>query len=187
MSIASESNWVSPEAYLQLENDRSDDGERCEYNNGHIYAMAGASRIHNLLTMRLANSLFNHLGGSPCQVFQSDMKVAIDALDDTRYYYPDVQVSCEEEPDDYVNRAPCLIIEVLSASTAQKDRAEKLSGYRLIPSLQEYVLCSQDSPFAEVYRRKSHWRVEHFTSGQVLRLESVGLDINMDELYSFWR
>ena len=187
MSIASKSTWVSPEEYLQLENDRADDGERCEYNDGHVYAMAGASRTHNLLTMKLANSLFNHLSNSPCQVFQSDMKVAIDALDDTRYYYPDVQVSCEEENDDYVNRSPCLIIEVLSVSTAQKDRAEKLAGYRLIPSLQEYVLCSQDSPFIEIYRRRTNWQVEHFISGQTLHLESVELDIKVDELYSFWQ
>jgi len=186
MSIASKSAWVSPDEYLRLENDRADDGERCEYNNGHIYAMAGASRVHNLLTMKLANSLFNHLNDSPCQVFQSDMKVAVDALNDIRYYYPDVQVSCEEESDDYVNRSPCLIIEVLSVSTAKKDRAEKLNGYRLIPSLQEYVLCSQDSSFIEVYRRQNNWSVEHFISGQTLRLESVGLDIAIDELYNFW-
>lgn len=115
------------------------------------------------------------------------MKVAIDALDDTRYYYPDVQVSCEEENDDYVNRSPCLIIEVLSVSTAQKDRAEKLTGYRLIPSLQEYVLCSQDSPFIEIYRRRTNWQVEHFISRQTLHLESVELDIKVDELYSFWQ
>lgn len=70
------------------------------------------------------------------------MKVAIKGLKDTRFSYPDVQVSCEEESDDYFNRNPCLIIEVLSVSTAKKDRAEKLQGYRLIPALQDYELCS---------------------------------------------
>ena len=187
MSTAVQATSVSPEAYLQMENDRADDGQRCEYNNGLVYAMAGASRIHNLLSMKLANSLFNHLENSPCQVFQSDMKVAIDTLGDTRFYYPDVQVSCEEESDDYVNKAPCLIIEVLSVSTAQKDRSEKLGGYRLIPSLQEYVLCSQDSPLVEVYRRRNDWVAEHFIGGQSLHLESVNITIAVDALYSFWQ
>lgn len=185
MTAIPKSNYVSPEEYLRLENDRADDGERCEYNNGSIYAMAGASRIHNLLTMKFANALFNHLANTNCQVFQSDMKVAVDALGDTRYYYPDVQVSCEEENDAYINRSPCLIIEVLSVTTIQKDRSEKLNGYRLIPALQEYVVCSQDSPFVEIYRRRSEWAKEHYTSGQELHLESVKLKIAIDDLYSF--
>ena len=185
MGAAPQVNDISPEDYLRLENERADDGTRCEYNNGQIYAMADASRNHNLLSMKLANLLFNHLEGSRCQVFQADMKVAIETLGDTRFYYPDVQVSCEEEKDTYINTAPCLIIEVLSVSTVQKDRAEKLNGYRLIPALQEYVLCSQDSPYVEIYRRRNEWKMEHFTAGQVLRLESVGLDVSVDGLYPF--
>lgn len=71
-------------------------------------------------------------------------------------------------------------------STAQKDRAEKLNGYRLIPALEEYVICSQDSPFIEIYRKKNDWAVEHFTTGQTLHLESVDLDVSVNELYNFW-
>jgi len=185
MGAVPQTNYVSTEDYLRLENDRADDGTRCEYNNGLVYVMAGASRNHNILSMKLANLLFNHLAGSRCQVFQSDMKVAIETLGDTRFYYPDVQVSCEEETDTYINKAPCLIIEVLSVSTVQKDRAEKLNGYRLISALQEYVLCSQDSPYLEIYRRRNEWKMEYFTTGQVVRLESVGLDLSVDELYRF--
>ena len=187
MGAAPKPNYVSPEEYLRLENERADDGTRCEYNNGQVYSMAGASRNHNILSMKLANLLFNHLEGSDCQVFQSDMKVAIETLGDARFYYPDVQVSCEEETDTYINKSPCLIIEVLSVSTVQKDRAEKLNGYRLIPALQEYVLCSQDSPYLEIYRRRNEWRMEYFTTGQVVRLESVGLDVSVDELYQFMK
>ncbi|MFZ1389375.1 MAG: Uma2 family endonuclease [Thiolinea sp.] len=127
--------------------------------------MEDKSRYHNLLAGYLAAQLFNHLRDTCCQVFQSDMKFAIETLGDTRFYYPNVQVSCEDEADTYVNKAPCLIIEVLSVSTVQKDRAEKLSGYRLIPALQEYVLCSQDSPYLEIYRRRSEWKMEYFTTG----------------------
>ncbi|WP_298610092.1 Uma2 family endonuclease [uncultured Thiothrix sp.] len=185
MGALPQTNYVSPEEYLRLENDRADDGTRCEYNNGKIYSMAGASRNHNLLSGALFAQLYIHLRNTRCQVFQSDMKVAIETLGDTRFYYPDVQVSCEEESDAYANKAPCLIIEVLSVSTVQKDRSEKLSGYRLIPALQEYVLCSQDSPYLEIYRRRNQWKLEYFTTGQVVRLESVGLDVSVDELYQF--
>lgn len=177
--------FVSPEEYLFYENDRADHGEKCEYLNGQIYMMAGASRNHNRISMNMATALSNHLKGSRCQVFQSDMKVAIQTIHDTRFYYPDVQVTCEEETNDHYNTAPCLIVEVLSNSTARADRNEKLTGYRLLPSLQEYVLCAQDIPFVEIYRRRTDWVREHFTSGQTLQLESVDLSIAVDDLYDF--
>lgn len=187
MDAIPQANYVSPEEYLRLENERADDGTRCEYNNGIIYSMTGASRNHNLLSGVLFVQLYLHLRNTRCLVFQSDMKVAIKTLGDTRFYYPDVQVSCEEETDAYINKAPCLIIEVLSASTVQKDRTEKFMGYRLIPALQEYVLCSQDSPYVEIYRRRNEWKLEYVTTGQVVRLEAVGLEVSIDELYRFLR
>ncbi|EIJ34232.1 Uma2 family endonuclease [Thiothrix nivea] len=116
---------VSPEQYLLDENDNPG-GIRHEYVNGYVYAMAGASRGHNRVAMNLAATLHSHLKKSHCEVFQSDMKVGIRHQDDVRFYYPDIQVSCEEESDAYYNTSPCLIIEVLSESTARKDRTENL-------------------------------------------------------------
>ena len=187
MGALPKSLYVSPAEYLFYENDRADHAEKCEYINGQVYMMAGASRNHNRVCMNIATSLFNHLKGSRCQVFQSDMKVAIQTLNDTRFYYPDVQVTCEEETDNHYNTAPCLIIEVLSNSTARTDRNEKLTGYRLLPSLQEYVLCAQDSPFVEIYRRRTDWALEYFTTGQSFQLESVELSISVSDLYDFLR
>lgn len=184
MGALPEPNYFSPEDYLLWENDQPE-GIKHEYVNGRIYAMTGASRAHNGLSMRLAVRLFNHLEGSKCHVFQSDMKVGIQTLGNNRYYYPDVQVSCEEEQASHFNTAPCLIIEVLSDSTAKRDRTEKMAGYRLIPELQEYLLCSQDSPHIEVYRRRADWAPEVFGAGQTLTLESVGLDVSVDDIYGF--
>jgi Uma2 family endonuclease len=185
MNTATKPTYVSPEEYLYYENDRDDSAEKCEYANGLVYMMAGASRNHNRISGNVFAKLHNHLAGSPCQVFQGDMKVGIQTLNDTRFYYPDVQVTCEEETNNHYNTAPCLIVEVLSNSTARTDRNEKLSGYRLIPALQEYVLCAQDSPLVEIHRRRTEWRRESFIGGQTLQLESVGLEISVDELYAF--
>jgi Uma2 family endonuclease len=179
-----ESGYMSPAEYLQWEHSRGDD-EKYEYVDGRVFAMAGASRAHNRISMKLTNLLFNHLEGDPCEVYQSDMKVGIRSLDTNRYYYPDVQVSCEEETDPYYNTSPCLIVEVLSDSTAYKDRTEKLAAYRLFASLQEYVLCSQDTPHIEVYRRARNWEREIYTAGQVLLLASVGLEVVVDDIYRF--
>ncbi|EIJ35883.1 Uma2 family endonuclease [Thiothrix nivea] len=184
MGALPKSTYMTPEEYLQWERGRGDD-EKYEYVDGQVYAMAGASRSHNRIAMKFANLLFNHLEGSLCEVYQSDMKVGIRSLETNRYYYPDVQVSCEEETDPYYNTSPCLIVEVLSDTTAHKDRTEKLTAYRLFASLQEYVLCSQDTPHIEVYRRATEWEREIYTVGQSLTLASVGLEVAVDDVYRF--
>jgi Uma2 family endonuclease len=189
MSAILQSDDISPAEYLLSENDNIE-GIKHEYVDGRVYAMAGASRNHNRLSGRLYAGLFNHLEDSPCEVFQSDMKVGINPAGKKRvgssyFYYPDIQVTCEPEDDNYYNRSPCLIIEVLSNSTARIDRSEKLTAYKQLESLQEYVLCSQDSPVIELHRRSKDWQGEHIVSGGVLTLESIGLSIEVDELYSF--
>lgn len=184
MNTAPKTKYISPEDYLLGENDRAD-GQKYEYVNGQIYAMAGASRGHNRVSGSFFLALSLHLRNSRCEVFQSDMRVGVETLGDTRYYYPDVQVTCEEETATYYNTSPCLIVEVLSESTAQKDRTEKLAGYRLIAALQEYVLCSQEAPYIELYRRRIEWGKEIYTEGQTLTLESVGLEMAVNDLYGF--
>ena len=187
MSAVPESQYISPEQYLLDEQNRPE-GEKYEYVNGRIYAMAGASRNHNRTSGALFARLYNHLENTNCEVFQSDMKVGFPVKDDdSRYYYPDLQVSCGDEDEAYYNRSPCLIIEVLSDSTAKTDRTEKLLSYQRIPGLQEYVLCSQDSPHIEVYRKRVDWGVELFTAGQNFTLESVELEIAVDDIYRFLR
>lgn len=175
---------ITVEQYLSTENDNPS-GIRHEYLNGLVYAMAGASRGYNRVTNKLALRLGAHLEGSPCEVFQSDMKVGIKQQDDVRFYYPDVQVSCAEEAETYYNTSTCLVIEVLSESTARKDRTEKLLAYQLIPSLQEYLICSQDTPIVELYRRRLNWQCERFTDGQSFTLESVNLEISVSDIYDF--
>ena len=184
MSALLPKTHLSPEEYLYGENDRID-GTRYEYVNGQVYAMADASRNHNLLTGNLFLTLGLHLRGKPCQVFQSDMKVGIKTLSADYFYYPDVQVTCAEEHERYYNTSPCLIIEVLSDSTARTDRTEKLAHYRLLPSLQDYILCSQDFPAVEIYRCRTEWKVERFIAGQSFTLASIQLEVNVIDLYDF--
>ena len=187
MGALEQPKYTSPEEYLLSENGRPDDGIKYEYINGQMYLMAGASRSHNRASGILFARLFNHLENSNCQVFQSGMKVEIQSGDDIYYFYPDIQVSCEEEGESYYNSSPCFIIEVLSDSTAKKDRTEKLLAYQQIESLQEYVLCSQDSPYIEVYRKRLNWKTEVYSSGQILLLESIELEVLIDDVYSYLR
>jgi Uma2 family endonuclease len=125
--------------------------------------------------------LLQHLQDTPCEPFQLDMKVKVQNGDDVRFYYPDV--TCAEEEDRYFNEHPCLIVEVLSDATKRQDRTEKHLAYQTLPSLQEFVLLSQDSPYLELYRRRTEWPRECYAGTQQVNMESVGLTLEVEELY----
>ena len=50
---------------------------------------------------------------------------------------------------------PRVVIEVLSKSTEGYDRGDKFSFYRLIPTLEYYILIEQNKAQVEVYKRGS--------------------------------
>ena len=155
-----------------------------EYINGKVYAMAGAKRAHNLVSMNLSVALYNHLRGTPCRVFASDMKVGVQTATEDCFYYPDIHVSCEEAGNVHYNSEPKLIIEVLSDSTERIDRAEKFHNYRKLDSLQDYVLVAQDCQRVEIYSRSQAWDLALFTrEDDVFSFESVGLNLTLADIY----
>jgi Uma2 family endonuclease len=168
------------EEYLEMEKTSP---VRHEYLAGQIYAMARASKRHNQIALNCASKLRTHLR-SKGRVFMSDIKLHIEELD--TFYYPDVVVSGDLQDDDqYVIKRPTLIIEVLSESTAATDRREKALAYQRINGLQEYILIAQDESKIELYRRdaKGQWWYEELSGDNPLKLESVDLEMTMDEIY----
>ena len=168
--------------YLLLERD----GEiRHEYINGELFNMVGASRAHNMLASKLVMLLGNHLDGTACRIFQSDMKVWIEAAN--CFYYPDLMVCCEsveDEPDEYYETRPKVLVEILSPSTAKRDDSEKRRNYQALSSLQEYVLFSQDQPWVVVYRRQgSFWLRIELSSEDDLELASLDFSVSVKSIY----
>jgi Uma2 family endonuclease len=178
--------FFTVEEYLELE--QSSD-IRHEYFAGEVFAMAGGSKEHNIISGNVYSRLRSQLRGSSCNVFMSDMKVKINLGNDNKtiFYYPDVIVSCDtEDQDRYFLNYPCLIIEVLSPSTETIDRREKLVNYRSLASLKEYVLISQNEIKVEVYRQdeKGNWTIQTLINrDDKLHLDSVGLILEMAEIY----
>jgi Uma2 family endonuclease len=113
------------------------------------------------------------------------MKLTIAAADNATYY-PDVMVVCDRtDSDPYIKQKPCLLIEVLSPSTALLDRREKLFNYQKLESLQEYVLVSQSEVKVELYRRDNDggWLVQSLGTADNLYLQSIDLAIALSEIY----
>lgn len=184
MSLPAKSLHVSPEEYLDLEVRSS---VRHELVGGQMFAMAGASDAHNVIALNVAAILRAHLRGSGCRAYISDMKAKIEQTED--FYYPDVMATCEKFSAKSVFKSqPFLIFEILSPSTASIDRREKLSAYRHIASLREYVVLYQDKKRAELHRKdaQGRWHTAILGEQDELFLESPPnkpLTITMNEIY----
>ena len=144
---------MTVEEYLALERQASCKSEYC---NGEVFAMSGASRRHNLISLNIGAELRAHLQQRPCEVYTSDMRVKISRTG--LYTYPDVVVVCDDpafedaEVDTLLN--PLLLVEVLSKSTADYDRGGKFEHYRTLLSLQEYLLVAQERCHVVHYTRQ---------------------------------
>lgn len=168
--------------YLAWEVEQTD---KHEFVAGEIFAMVGARREHVLVTGGLHALLRAHLKGTRYQSFVSDMKLFVEAAD--AFFYPDVMVSCDER-DRRAEAAiahPCLVVEVLSESTAAYDRGTKFAAYRKLESLDEYLLVDIDARRLELYRRDTdHWHFfESTADSPPLTLRSVGLDLSTAEAF----
>ena len=180
MAHAIQYQVVSVDDYLNQEREGD---TRHEYMNGYVYAMSGASEMHNAVAAELFASIYAQLPDE-CRAFMSDMKVKVEISDNTFFYYPDIVVACgSNEGNQYYRTNPRLIVEVLSPSTRRTDLGEKLLNYSQIPSLLEYVIVHQDNPHVHLYRRGNGWQEEHFFSGDTFRLESVDLEMTVDKVY----
>jgi Uma2 family endonuclease len=161
--------------------------ERHEYLDGEVVAMAGGRREHSLIGNNLGAELRSALRGRPCEVYNSDLRVWIDAAD--LYTYPDVAVVCgepafeDERRDILLN--PTAVVEVLSDSTESYDRGEKFGYYRTLPSLTDYLLASQKRPLVEHFSRQPEggWLLRTYGPGERLALPSLGCEIPVDEIY----
>ncbi|PKM09991.1 MAG: hypothetical protein CVV06_15790 [Gammaproteobacteria bacterium HGW-Gammaproteobacteria-10] len=160
---------------------------KSEFHDGQIYAMTGASREHNLITVNIARELSVQLKKRPCEAYISDMRVK--AAKAQSYHYPDIVVVCgtaqfeDMHVDILLN--PTLLIEVLSPSTEAYDRGGKFAHYRKIPTLSEYLLVSQEQPSIERYMRQGDvWILsEALGLDAVMPLESIACVIKLREVY----
>ena len=183
-ALAKSADWISPEEYLAGEKAAD---VRHEYVDGHVYAMAGTTKAHARIVGNLMVRLLNHLQGHRCEPFATDLKVHIPSQIGTLFYYPDVVVTCapDEGDDEYYLNEPTIIAEVISDSTEQIDRREKMLAYRQVPTMQIYVIIEQKRIAVIVLRRAEHgWHSEELEGPDaMLRLEPIGFETPLRSLY----
>jgi Uma2 family endonuclease len=147
-------------------------------------ARAGETRAHSSIKVNLTIALGTHLQGSPCRLYDSDLRVRPDR---NHYFYPDLFVVCADTPGadtDTEVDDPMLVIKVLSPSTERVDLVSKLRRYAHAPSLREYVLINSIFPEVEV-RRLEHGQWINFTyePDEIVHLESINLYLDFATIY----
>jgi Uma2 family endonuclease len=174
-----------------------------EWFNGAVYAMSRGAPERARLSARMVRLLGNALP-EDCEIYSSDMMLYIAEVKLSTY--ADASVVCGPLETITVKRNgrslgeavanPIVIVEVLSESTERYDREEKFGYFRSLPSLQEFVLVSQDETVIEVFRRpassssrsmpeppesRDHWVRERASAGG--RVTIHGCAVEVDAVY----
>jgi Uma2 family endonuclease len=181
MIALSNYNNLTPEEYLQFEEKSP---IKHEYIEGQIYAMAGTTDIHNIIGLNFTFIIRNHLRGSDCRVYFTDVKVRLEKRN--HFYYPDILVTCDDRDRETATykRFPKLIIEVLSDSTEAFDRGDKFNDYQTLESLEEYVLVNSKHQRVETFRRGEEglWILQTYQE-ESFSLQSINLTASFQDLY----
>lgn len=155
-----------------------------EFIAGLVYAMAGASRNHNLISVNFISALHAHLRGTSCSAFMADMLLKLQINNENIAYYPDLMVDCDDDNQEKLFiKHPTVIIEVLSKSTARIDLREKFFAYQTIEQLQEYIVVKQAEMEVIMYSRALNWQAESFKAEDLLIIPSIKLEIPVKEIY----
>jgi Uma2 family endonuclease len=176
------------EEYLEFER-RSE--AKHEYIDGEIVAMAGATADASLIAANIIAYLGNALEGKPCRVYSSKLRIRI--AGHAICTYPHASVICgpvQFDPDDPAKTTvmnPCLIVEVAPPNAARLGGGDKFKRYRRMPSLEEYVLVSQEAPRIEIFQKSKDgsWVLREYEGLRAVAvLKSVRVKVPLRAVFS---
>ncbi|GER87228.1 hypothetical protein KDW_13900 [Dictyobacter vulcani] len=160
-------------------------GRKYEYIDGDIRMMTGGSPAHAQIGARIASLLDSALIDSECVVYNSDVVLH---LSDSRVYLPDASVSCD--PADWTRRkyieAPSVVVEILSPTTENTDKLEKLDAYQRYPTIQEILLIDSRRRSIKHYHRVNmrSWEDTLYVNDEdVINLECIEVTLRVKDIY----
>lgn len=160
--------------------------EQHEFVGGLILAMAGGTLEHARRTAKVIALLDAQLRGHRCSVFDGNARIRVRATGNA--YYPDASVICgklETDPDDALSATnPVVLIEVLSPSTADYDRNDKLLDYQRIPSVRHVVQVAHDAEQIDVWTLgEGGWSKATARAGERAPLSAIECWLDVSEVY----
>jgi Uma2 family endonuclease len=147
--------------------------------------LAPLEDAHAIIALNIATAARLHLRGTSCRTLMAEVKLRVEAAD--CYFYPDVMVTCTaaDAADRLVKRDAILVVEVLSPSTSAYDRGDKFTAYRMLPTLQEYLMVDPRRRRSDLYRKGNDgfWVLHPVETDQVLQLASIDLCVSAETLW----
>ncbi len=116
---------------------------------GDAYAMSPAPiKKHQNLNVKIATQLEKYFEDcSNCEVLiEEDYKIGDDTI-----LRPDISVVCDDLNKIYISRAPEIVVEILSPSTARRDESIKFDIYES-ENVKYYILVDTTDFKAKIFR-----------------------------------
>jgi len=148
--------------------------------DGQVVEMPGGSERHDLIAQALYERIIGGTRAAGCRTFLGQRLLRVSA---TEAYYPDLMVLAERRAHNHYEAWPVLVVEVLSRSTASRDRRKKAAAYRSLATVEMYLLVNQTLRHIDVFSRDEagDWQLRTLGPGDVLHTRFA--DIDLDELY----
>jgi Uma2 family endonuclease len=143
---------------------------------GLVYNMAGASPRHNDIVANLMIAVGAAARASGCRARAADQLVKVD---DINAKYPDFGVSF------YVTQ-PCLLAEVLSPTSHERDKVTKLAAYRRLPTLKAYLIIdpATQTVMAHMRDHRGKWATNNGGLGDQLLLPCPEIMLQINDLFA---
>lgn len=121
--------------------------------NLQITDMAGATPEHSLVIVNFVSAIRKQLKNSTCYVYSDNVQYKFQTDDgECKTVIPDASINCRvklRRGNAFVD-APRFVLEVLSPSTEQYDRTEKMELYRQ-QEIEEYWIVDWRKKVVEIY------------------------------------
>lgn len=157
---------------------------RHEFVNGKLIAMPGESIKANRIADNCGFNLRLHLNKKGYDTIRHDVRTMI--REGKTYRYPDVSVTKRAEiTQTHAVTKPELLIEVTSENSSTTDHDAKVKEYTALPSLQYYLIVSQDEMLIEVFSRDEYgWRFDIYAEPtDVIPLNHFGCALSLADIY----
>ncbi len=154
------------------------ENERAELIFGQIYMMSGASALHQDLVLNIAMLLKQIDKNKKCHPRIAPFDLKIECAGSINIVQPDIMLFCKDK------KLPCAVFEVLSPTTAYKDKSIKKDLYETC-GIKEYCIVSPEYSTIDLYRLKDkkYEFVKSLYKDDILTLECLEEDIELKEVF----
>ncbi|WKV09583.1 Uma2 family endonuclease [Thermoanaerobacterium sp. CMT5567-10] len=168
------------------------DDKRIELIDGQIYSMAPPSRIHQEISGAIYLQFANYLKDKKCNVYYAPFGVRFsekNEKDIKTVVEPDIAVVCDKSKLDNegCKGAPDLIVEIVSPSSASKDKIEKFNLYEKY-GVKEYWIVEPEEKIISVFTLQDnnrYGRPEPYTVGNKIKVSIFDdLVIDLKDVFS---